>query len=75
VKANRGGSDSREQGDEGADRKKALTSARKREVVEYLVGEEGLVVKKVSRCVGLVRAIFYRRLADKSKRDAPAVDV
>ncbi len=38
-------------------------------------GVEGLAVQKACRCVGLARASFYRRPADKAQRDAPVVDV
>jgi len=40
VQADRGGSDSREQIDEGADFKKALTLGRKRKVAEYVIAIE-----------------------------------
>ena len=32
-------------------------------------------MQRACRCVGLARASFYRRPADKAKRDAPVVDV
>jgi putative transposase len=34
-----------------------------------------LAVQRACSCVGLARASFYRRPADKAKRDAPVVDV
>ena len=32
-------------------------------------------MQRACRCLGLARASFYRRPADKAKRDAPVVDV
>jgi putative transposase len=75
VQADRGGPDAREQGDEGADHKKALTPARKREAVDYLVGEEKLPISRACGCVGLSRAAYYRKPTDRSVKDAPVVDV
>jgi len=43
--------------------------------VDYLVGEEGLPIKRACAHLWLSRSFYYQRPANKAKVDAPVIEV
>ena len=69
------GSRARERGDQGRAQPKTVTPTARRQVIEILVTEHQLSVRRACRVAGLSRAAWYDRPADPAERDAAVIDV
>src|SRR6516164_5686522 len=68
------GSGAGERGDQGRAATKTVEPSAKRQVMELLVGEHELPIRRACRAVGLSRTAWYRRPEDQAEKDREVVD-